>query len=214
MKKNVSSEELLQLSLEHFILTLIPVLLAILFGLPMAYFASQQPGLQRTFGTVSTVVQTIPGLALLTFLIPLTGIGTKSAIIVLFLYALLPIFINAVQGFQSLTPLLELSCQSLQMTSWQKLYWVQIRLALPLILSGIQTSFVMTVGNATLAALIGAGGYGKKIIAGLAVNDMHTVLIGAIPSALMAFLFYIFFEVLIQKSRWNRIEKSATTKNR
>src|SRR5262249_1505639 len=144
----------------------------------------------------SGLIQTVPSLALLCFLIPLFGIGNIPALVALFLYGLLPIVINTYTALKNLDPRLQESAQSLGLTSWQKLKLVEIPLASPGILAGIKTSAIINIGTATLAALIGAGGYGTPIVTGLALNDMSTILLGAIPAAAMALVVYGFFEIL------------------
>lgn len=186
--------ELWRSTYEHLVLVFVPVLLAFLFGVPLAYLTYRNPRFYPLVGSTASIFQTIPALAFLTLLIPLFGIGTTPALIVLFLYALLPIFISSYQGFSTVNQLTHLSSQTLGLTGLFKFRKIEFPLALPSIFAGLQTSFITTVASATLAALIGAGGYGKKIIAGLAVNDMSIVLLGAVPAALMALFFqFIFF---------------------
>jgi len=178
----------LTLALEHLYLVFVPVLFAVLFGVPAGYLAYRIPSTHTFLASFTTIFQTIPALAFLTLLIPLTGIGTNSALIVLFVYALLPIFINSYEGFCSVSKLIHLSCDTIKVKSWFKFRWIEQPLAMPQIFAGIQTALITTVATATLAALIGAGGYGKKIIAGLAVNDLRVVLEGSIPCIVMALL--------------------------
>lgn len=192
-----------QATWEHLLLVLIPSALAFLVGVPLAYWTYKNPGLHPLIGSVATLVQTIPALAFLSLLIPFFGIGTLPALIVLFLYALLPIFISSHQGFTSIPALTHLSCQTVGVRGLFKFRKIELPMASPSILAGLQTSLITTVASATLAALIGAGGYGKKIIAGLAVNDMNVILRGAVPAALMALLFQFGFW-WIHKIRENR----------
>lgn len=205
-KSRSTLERYLKPTLEHLFLVLVPIIAALIIGIPMGYLSYRIESLASYFGALSTLLQTIPGLALLAFLIPLTGIGLGSAIIALTLYALLPIFVNTHQGLKSISSLTHMSALTLKMTWSQKLWWVELPLAMPMVLSGIQTALVTTVANATLAALIGSGGYGKKIIAGLAVNDYRIVLEGAIPSAIMALVFYFIFEFI--KKKTNRFSQT------
>lgn len=181
-------KELWLISIEHLNLVFIPVFMAILLGIPFGYVAYKFPLLHTPLASLTTILQTIPSLALLTLLIPLTGIGTISAMIVLFIYALLPIFLNSFEGFTAISPQMHLSASTLRLKSWFKFRWIELPLAMPQIFTGIQTALITTVATATLAALIGAGGYGKKIIAGLAVNDLKIVLAGSIPCAMMAII--------------------------
>lgn len=185
--------DILKATQEHLVLVIIPVFIALIIGLPLAYVSYKIPQLQSVFGSIASIFQTVPSLAFLTLLIPLFGIGTFPAIIVLSLYAILPIFISSLYGFKSIPETLHLTCYTLKLNPTFKLLRVEFPLALSGILAGVQTALITTVATATLAALIGSGGYGKKIIAGLAVNDMNIVLSGAIPSALMALIFQLIF---------------------
>jgi osmoprotectant transport system permease protein len=142
------------------------------------------------------VLQTIPALALLAFMIPLFGIGKVPALVALSLYALLPIVRNAHAGLASLDPQLGDMAVVLGLGGWQRLAWVEVPLASVTIMAGIKTAAVVTVGTATLAAFIGGGGYGTLIVTGLALNDVTTILAGAIPSAVMALAIHAAFEGL------------------
>jgi osmoprotectant transport system permease protein len=133
------------------------------------------------------VLQTVPALALLAFLIAaLDRIGTLPAIIALFLYSLLPIVRNTESGLAGVSASLRLSATALGLTDWPRLRLIELPLAARSILAGIKTAAVINVGTATIAAFIGAGGYGERIVAGLAVNDHVLLLAGAVPAALMA----------------------------
>jgi len=142
------------------------------------------------------VLQTIPALALLAFMIPLFGIGTVPALVALCLYALLPIVRNTHAGLASLDPRLVEMTTVLGLTGWRRLAWIELPLASGTIMAGTQTSAVLTVGTATLAAFIGGGGYGTLIVTGLALNDVATILRGAIPSAVLALAIHAAFEGL------------------
>jgi osmoprotectant transport system permease protein len=143
------------------------------------------------------VLQTIPSLALLALLIPLLGmIGTLPALIALFLYALLPIVRNTCTGILQVPGGLRLAALALGLTPRQRLRQIDLPLALPVILAGIQTAAVMSVGTATIAAFIGAGGYGERIAVGLALNDNDMLLAGAIPAAVFALATQGLFELV------------------
>jgi osmoprotectant transport system permease protein len=142
------------------------------------------------------VLQTIPGLALLAFMIPLFGIGKLPALVALCLYALLPIVRNTFAGLSSLDPRLVEMTTVLGVQGWRRLAWIELPMASVTIMAGIKTSAVVTVGTATLAAFIGGGGYGTLIVTGLALNDVRTILAGAIPSALMALAIHGAFEAV------------------
>ena len=145
---------------------------------------------------LSGTIQTIPSLALLCFLVPLAGIGTKSALIALCLYGLLPVVMNTFIGLQSIDPQLIEMTKALKLSAWNSLWRIRLPLASRNILAGIRTSAVIGIGTATLAALIGAGGYGAIIVSGLAINDTNTILMGAIPAAVMALVAHGLFEAI------------------
>ncbi|MBI4366667.1 MAG: ABC transporter permease, partial [Deltaproteobacteria bacterium] len=132
------------------------------------------------------LLQTIPSIALLAFMIPLLGIGTLPAVVALFLYGLLPIVRNTYTGLNEVPPLLKEVADGIGLTRWQRLRHVELPLAMRVILAGIKTSAVIGIGTATLAAFIGAGGLGEPIVTGLALNDTATILRGAVPAALLA----------------------------
>ena len=179
---------LLQKLWEHIQLTFIAVLLAIFIGVPLGMLITRYPRGASTVLTISGVIQTIPSLALLGFLIPLLGIGFTPAIIALFLYALLPIIRNTYSGLLSIDAKLINAARAMGMTSSQILWKLQLPLASELIMAGIRTATVINIGTATLAAFIGAGGLGEFILTGISLNDNKMVLKGAIPAALLALL--------------------------
>jgi osmoprotectant transport system permease protein len=142
------------------------------------------------------VIQTIPSLALLAFLIPLLGsIGTAPALIALFLYALLPIVRNTHAGMQGVGQGMRQAALALGLKPMDQLLLIELPLAAPAILAGIKTSAVIGVGTATIAAFIGAGGYGQRIAQGLALNDNMTLLAGAIPAAALALIIQGLFDL-------------------
>jgi osmoprotectant transport system permease protein len=134
------------------------------------------------------VVQTIPSLALLVFMIPLLGIGAAPAVAALFLYGLLPIVRNTHAGLAGISPELRESALALGLPSLARLRLVELPLAAPAILAGVKTSAVITIGTATLGALIGAGGYGQPILTGIRLASVPLILEGAVPAALLALL--------------------------
>jgi osmoprotectant transport system permease protein len=142
----------------------------------------------------------VPALALLAFLISLLGtIGSGPALVALFLYALLPIVRNTVSGLADFPPALRESAQALGLSTGTRLRQIELPLASRSIVAGIKTSAVISVGTATIAAFIGAGGYGERIVSGLAVNDPRMLLAGAIPAAVLALIMQWTFDVL---ERW------------
>lgn len=171
---------------EHLVLVGVALLAAILLAVPLGVLLARTP---RTAAWVMQglgVVQTIPSLALLAFMIPLLGIGVVPALVALWLYALLPIARATLSGVTAADPEAVAASEALGTTAWQRLWWVQLPLATPAVLAGVRTSAVITVGAATLAAFIGAGGLGEPIITGLGLADSRLVLSGALPAAALA----------------------------
>jgi osmoprotectant transport system permease protein len=189
-----NDRELARLTLEHLWLVSVSLVVAVLIGLPLGILAARRPRLAQVELMGVGVLQTIPGLALLAFMIPLFGIGKLPALVALCLYALLPIVRNTVAGLRSLDPRLVEMTTVLGVAGWRRLAWIELPMASVTIMAGIKTSAVLTVGTATLAAFIGGGGYGTLIVTGLALNDVRTILAGAIPSALMALAIHAAFE--------------------
>jgi osmoprotectant transport system permease protein len=145
---------------------------------------------------VSAVIQTVPSLALLCFLIPLFGVGMRPALAALCLYSLLPVVLNTFTGIRGIDPKHLENARAFGLTRRQILWRIVLPLASPTVLAGIKTATIVSIGTATLAALVGAGGYGAPIVSGLSLNDVPTILTGAIPAALMALVAYGVFEVL------------------
>jgi osmoprotectant transport system substrate-binding protein/osmoprotectant transport system permease protein len=188
--------ELAKLTGEHLALVVVSLTVAVVLGLPLGILAARRRRLAQVELMGVGVVQTIPALALLAFMIPLFGIGNVPALVALCLYALLPIVRNTVAGITSLDPRLVEMTTVLGVTGWRRLAWIELPMASVTIMAGIKTSAVLTVGTATLAAFIGGGGYGTLIVTGLALNDVETILAGAVPSALMALAIHGAFEAL------------------
>ena len=162
---------------------------SIALGIPLGILAARRPASEGLILGMTGVVQTIPALALLAFLIPITGrIGAIPAFIALALYALLPIVRNTHAALTQIARGLKQAAQSLGLESGTILRMIELPLAAPTILAGIKTSAVINVGTATIAAFIGAGGYGERIVTGLALNDHAMLLAGAIPAAVLALL--------------------------
>jgi osmoprotectant transport system permease protein len=174
------------LTVEHIRITLISVALAIAIGVPVGIVLVKVRRLAGPVIGATSVIQTIPSLALLGFMIPLLGIGVTPAIVALFLYALLPIVRNTFTGIDQVDPTLVEAGKGMGMTGGQMLRSVQIPLSLPVIMAGIRTSTVINVGVATLCALIGAGGLGELIFRGIAMVNSRMILAGALPAALLA----------------------------
>jgi osmoprotectant transport system permease protein len=177
------------------VLVLLSVVLACGVGIPLGVLAALAPRLRQPVLALAGVLQTVPSLALLAMLIPLFGmIGAVPALVALFVYALLPIVRNTCTGILEVPPGLRLAAQALGLAPRQRLLHVELPLARPVILAGVKTAAVTSVGTATIAAFIGAGGYGERITVGLALNDNEMLLAGAIPAALLALLTQALFE--------------------
>ncbi|MGE0200322.1 MAG: glycine betaine ABC transporter substrate-binding protein [Candidatus Melainabacteria bacterium] len=171
---------------EHMVLTLITMGLAIVVSIPLGIALTRLPKLEGPVFTLVNTLQTIPSLALLGFMIPLLGIGMTPAIVALFLYSLLPLVRNTFIGIREVDGRLLDACRGMGLTDRQILTHVELPLALPTIMAGIRTSTVIVVGTATLAAFIGAGGLGTPIFRGISAVNSRMILLGAIPSALLA----------------------------
>lgn len=180
---------MIEATLEHLGLVLASVLLASLIGLPLAVWAFRNPKPGNYLLRFIDVLQTVPSLALFGLLLPLPllgGIGPKLAIFVLFLYALLPILRSTVTGLGTIPEEIRESAAALGMTAREVLREIELPLALPSILSGLRIATVTTIGTATVAAAIGAGGLGVLLYRGLATVETSLLLAGSIPAALMA----------------------------
>jgi osmoprotectant transport system permease protein len=192
-----------RLSREHLLLVAASVAASILAGVPLGIAAAKLPRAAQPILGLVGVIQTIPSLALFAFLIALVGgIGTVPALIALFLYALLPIVRNTHAGLAQTRRGLVEAGMAIGLSRGQVLSKVELPLALPSILAGIKTSAVINVGTATIAAFIGAGGYGERIVTGLALNDNATLLAGAVPAAALALLVQGAFELGERRFTW------------
>lgn len=181
--------EIFSATLDHVALVLIAMSIAIVIAVPLGMLIVQRPALRTMSLGVASVFQTIPSLALFGFLIPIPfigGIGRSSAIVALVLYALLPILRNTYVGLTSIDPAVLEAAEAMGMTNTQILTRVRLPLALGIILAGIRTATVITIGVATIAAAIGAGGLGTFIFRGVAMVSNAVILAGAIPAALLA----------------------------
>ncbi len=184
-------EEILAATHEHLSLVLISMAIAVAIAVPLGLALVSRPRLRATALAVASIFQTIPSLALFGFLIPLPflgGIGARTAIIALVLYALLPILRNTYVGLTGIDPAIIEAAEAMGMTERQILFRVRLPLATSFILAGIRTATVITIGVATIAAAIGAGGLGTFIFRGVAMVSDAVILAGAIPAALLALL--------------------------
>ena len=191
--------DILNLTLQHLHLTGLSVGLAIAVGVPLGILLTRfRRSAQWVMGAIN-VIQTIPSLALLGFLLPLPlvgGIGAKPAIVALFLYSLLPIVRNTFTGIDQVDPSIKEAGCGMGMTDRQVLWMVELPLALPTMMAGIRISTVICVGIATLCAAIGAGGLGQFIFRGIAMVNNAMILAGAVPAAILALLLDYFFSRL------------------
>lgn len=174
---------------EHLVLVSVPVALAALVTVPLGILAARYRWIEIPVMGIANVLQTIPSLALLALMIPLgVGIGQKPALIALFLYALLPILRNTYLGIRSVDDSIKEAATGMGMTYFQRLYMVELPIALSVIVGGIRTATIIIIGTATLAAMVGGGGLGDFIITGLGMVRDELILLGAIPAALLALL--------------------------
>jgi osmoprotectant transport system permease protein len=183
------ASEVLPLTLEHLWLVLVAIGVAALIAIPGAVALTRRASLRRWMLSLANILQTVPSLALFGFLLPLPfigGIGQHTAIIALCLYALLPILRNTLVGVLGVDPAVRESAVAMGMTGNQILWQVELPLAVPAILAGLRIATVTTIGTATVAAAIGAGGLGVFIFRGIATVDTATILAGAVPAAIMA----------------------------
>ena len=183
--------EILSLTFEHLVLVLISMSVAIALGLPLGILITRRTVPRRWVLGFASVMQTVPSLALFGFLIPVPfigGIGPRTAIVALVLYALLPILRNTLAGILGVDPAVRESAVAMGMTSAQLLRQVELPLASRTILAGIRVATVTTIGTATIAAFIGGGGLGVFILRGAATVDSTQILAGAIPAACIALL--------------------------
>jgi osmoprotectant transport system permease protein len=175
-----------QRTLEHLGLVGVSLGAAILFAVPLGVLAAQNARLGHLILGITGVIQTIPSLALFVFLIPWLGIGWLPTVVALFLYSLLPIVRNTHAGLMDIPVPIRESADVLGLTCWARLRLIELPLAANTILAGIKTSAVLNVGTATVAALIGAGGYGQPILTGIRLDDTALIMQGAVPAALLA----------------------------
>lgn len=179
-------EDLISSTLTHIELVLISMALAICIAVPLGILITRVRSLATPVISGAGILQTIPSLAMLGFMIPLFGIGTKTAVAALFLYSLLPIIRNTYTGIKDVDPSVTEAARGLGMTNWQILMKVELPLAASVIMAGVRTAAVINVGTATLAAFIGGGGLGEFIFLGITRNIDALILLGAIPAAVLA----------------------------
>ena len=183
--------QVLELTLEHLWLVGLSTLLAMLIGIPLGIVIAHRPRLNKPVLASANIIQTIPSLALFGFLLPVPWLGERAdrlAILALTLYALLPMIRNTYTGIRGVDPAVVEAGRGMGLTDMQLLFHVELPLALSVMLSGVRVAVVISVGLATIAAAIGAGGLGEFIFRGLAMVDNRVILAGAIPAAVLALL--------------------------
>jgi osmoprotectant transport system permease protein len=184
-------QDIFDLTSEHFVLVLISMAIAVAIGIPLGILLTRRAPLRTWVLGFANIMQTIPSLALFGFLIPIPfigGIGKRTAIVALVLYALLPILRNTLVGILGVDPAVRESAVAMGMTGRQLLWQVELPLAARTILAGVRVATVTTIGTATIAAAIGGGGLGVFIFRGIASVDTTLILAGAIPAALLALI--------------------------
>lgn len=199
--------DILNASLEHAVIVFTAVLVAVAIGVPLGVLLTRREKLRGWVMGIANILQTIPSLALFGFLLPLPligGVGKRTAIIALILYALLPILRNMLVGIFSIDPGVRESAKAMGMTQGQVLRDVELPLAFPTILAGIRTATVATIGTATIAAAIGGGGLGTFVFRGIAMVDTNTILAGAIPAAIMAIAADEVLGWIEKRASWSR----------
>ena len=185
---NMYGSQIMQALGEHLYLVGLALLLGVIVAVPLGILLTRFPRWASPIISVVSVVQTIPSLVFFALLIPLLGIGLQPALLVLFLYSLLPILRNTYIGLRSVDPSLIDASRGQGMTSWEILYMVELPLSAPIIVAGIRLAAIYLVSWATIASLIGAGGLGDLIFSGIDSYDTNLLLAGAIPTALLALI--------------------------
>lgn len=197
-------------TLEHIFLTALALLMASAFAIPIGVWIYRVPSLKNIVLKIGSISQTIPGLAMLALLVPLLGLGNTPTLVVLTFYALYPILRSTYTGLESVPVECIEAARGLGFSNFQRLWIVELPLALPVIISGVRVATAMTIGITTIAAFIGAGGLGDFITQGLALNDTFLILSGAIPAALLALSFDF---GISQLETWLQRRKASLSKS-
>jgi osmoprotectant transport system permease protein len=207
--------EILALTGEHVVLVAVSTLAAVAIGIPLGLLLTRRPRLAGPVLGIAGVVQTVPSLALFGLLIPLPflgGIGPRTAIVALVIYALLPILRNTYAGILSVDGAILEAADGVGMTRRQRLWWVELPLSLPVVLGGVRIATVVSIGIATIAAAVGAGGLGVLIYRGIAIVDNRLILAGALPAAALAVAADLILSAI--ERRWSGIESGASPSSR
>jgi osmoprotectant transport system permease protein len=185
---SANNEQIVNLLGQHIYLSIISVLIAVIIGIPLGILISRQPRLSKPIIGTTNVIQAVPSLALLGFLIPFIGIGSAPAIVMVVLYSLLPIVKNTYTGLTNIDSDILEAARGIGLTKSQTMKKVQLPLAFPMIMAGIRISAVTAVGLMTIAAFVGAGGLGYLVFSGVQTVDNYMILAGAIPACILALL--------------------------
>ncbi|KQL54133.1 choline ABC transporter permease [Heyndrickxia shackletonii] len=200
---NSNWTELLFKTWQHFYISIIAVILGIIVAVPLGIALTRVPRVAGIVMGIAGVIQTFPSLAILAFFIPLLGVGVKPAVIALFFYSVLPILRNTYTGVKGIEQNLLEAGRGMGMTGWERVRYVEIPLAIPVIMAGIRLSTVYLIGWATLASFIGAGGLGDYIFSGLNLYQTQYIIAGAVPVTILA---------LVVDFLLGKLEKWATPK--
>jgi osmoprotectant transport system permease protein len=207
-------EQILDLIGQHIYLSIISVLAAVIIGIPLGILISRQPKLSKPIIGTTNVIQAIPSLALLGFLIPFIGIGSTPAIVMVVLYSLLPIVKNTYTGLTNIDPDILEAAKGIGLTKSQTMKKVQLPLAFPMIMAGIRISAVTAVGLMTIAAFVGAGGLGYLVFSGVQTVDNYMILAGAIPACILALLIDFVVGKLETSFSYSNKRKSPSKKSK
>lgn len=196
--------ELWTKTLEHLVLTGASMGAAVAIGIPLGLLVARLPWIRNVILTAVGVIQTIPSLAMLAILLPFLGIGLKPAITALILYALLPIVRNTYTGVTGIQPSIIEAADGVGFSRNQRLWMIELPLAVPVIVAGIRTATVICVGIATLSTFIGAGGLGDFINRGLQLNNTRLILLGAVPAGILAIALDGLIALIEKWLRWDK----------
>jgi len=206
--------QILSLLGEHLYLSVVSVLIAIIIGIPLGILISNEPKLSKPIIGITNVIQAVPSLALLGFLIPFIGIGSAPAIVMVVLYSLLPIVKNTYTGLTNIDGDILEAAKGIGLTKSQTMKKVQLPLAFPMIMAGIRISAVTAVGLMTIAAFVGAGGLGFLVFSGVQTVDNHMILAGAIPACILALLIDFVVGKLESSLSYTSKQKSTSKKGK
>lgn len=209
-----SYEQILNLLGQHIYLSVISVLIAVIIGIPLGILISREPKLSKPIIGTTNVIQAVPSLALLGFLIPFIGIGSAPAIVMVILYSLLPIVKNTYTGLTNIDPDILEAAKGIGLTKSQTMKKVQLPLAFPMIMAGIRISAVTAVGLMTIAAFVGAGGLGYLVFSGVQTVDNYMILAGAIPACILALLIDFIVGKLETSFSYTNKQKSSSKASR